>query len=67
LRAAVRRIASGVGPSYTQKVRERSSLTYECSQLTPSSAFRSSTRRQTRSPSSVSGIVRPPGKVRSIR
>src|SRR4051794_28644801 len=65
LRSAARRIASSSGPSYTQNVRPSSQVTYECSQFTPSSAFRSTTRRQASAPASVAGMARPWANVRS--
>jgi hypothetical protein len=65
LPSAARRIDSGSSPSYTQNVFVLSSLTYEWTHVTPTSALRSTTPRQAVAPSSVIGIARPCGKVRS--
>src|ERR1700674_1049776 len=50
-----------------QKVFCLSWVTYECTQVTPSSEFLSTTVRQTAAPSAVMGISRPDGKVLSTR
>src|SRR5262245_30010418 len=50
-----------------QNVFFRSSLTYEWTQVTPTSALRSTTPRHAAAPSSLMGIARPLGKRRSIR
>src|SRR5256885_4266689 len=62
-RAAVFRMASGVGASQTQKVFVRSSLTYEWTHVTPSSAFCSTMSRVLLSPSPTDSS--PAEKVRS--
>src|SRR5262245_23893031 len=49
-----------------QNVFFRSSLTYEWTQVTPTSALRSTTPRHAAAPSSLMGIARPLGKRRSI-
>src|SRR5438093_5640174 len=67
LRAAVFLIASGLGASQMQNVFSRSSLTYEWTQVTPSSAFRSTTARQSAAPSPSAGIGSPSVNVRSTR
>src|SRR5580765_3265870 len=64
-RPAVFLIASGFGASQTQNVFSRSSLTYEWTQVTPSSALRSTTARQSAAPSPSGGIRNPSGNVRS--
>src|SRR5438093_4417711 len=50
-----------------QNVLSRSSLTYEWTQLTPSSAFRSTTARHSAAPSPPAGIGSPSVNVRSTR
>src|SRR3954462_6355879 len=59
------RIASGVGASQTQNVLRLSSLTYECTQVTPSSVLRSTTVGQAGAPSGPPGIQSPSGNARS--
>src|SRR6266536_4386342 len=54
----------GFGPSYTQNVTFLSSLTYDCTQVTPNSAFLSTTVRATFAPSESTGMGRPSLEVR---
>src|SRR2546429_2732939 len=67
LRLAVFLIASGLGASQMQNVFSRSSLTYEWTQVTPSSAFRSTTARQSAAPSPSARRGSPSVNVRSTR
>src|SRR5579859_3165016 len=48
-----------------QKVLLLSSVTYECTHVTPSSAFLPTTPRHTPAPSAVTGMCSPPGNVLS--
>ena len=48
-----------------QYVRDLSSLTYECTQVTPCSALPSTTPLHALAPSAFIGMCRPLGKVRS--
>jgi hypothetical protein len=54
----------GGGCAVDAGVVRSSSLTYECTQVTPSSAFRSITWRQSSAPVSEIGIRNPSGKLR---